>query len=1534
MHPVQSVRPARRLISGLVAIALSIGGLLATSTTASATGTGLTWTAAPQTVTTAQNPSGIAISGDGTTMYQYVSGSSSYVYGNHSGSWVGTQLVGASMSSTLQGFVTDRTGQHVFLALSSMGSNSVLYYSSNYGASFSNLTAFSGTGKAASGLAISPDGKFLGMAVTFSDSQTHLQTLYFYLSGDNGATWSNFTPNSIANMYGNTIFITAADYSATGSVAVYFSYRVGMGTVTLTRHIYSASDSVSSGDTYSDITLTEPDAHASRWAFSPDGTRVYGVGSGGQNYGEFMLERASVGTSNTFSFTDATSRFDGSGLSNTGNYLSSIVVPNSNDLYVITAVSSAPYTNTLYASTDQGDTLVSKSGSVANAARVVSSDDGTHLLVMASSGGAPNSYVSSNSGSTWTSATVNVTTSASSSTPAYSADGSVAVIGTRSGMTPTTYFVSNDYGVTLSALNATAGLSGFWYVSYTPAISADGTKIAVIVAQSQCTQSSCSYVYKLRILSGTGFTTRVDTNLPNGFVMVSGMAANHDLSNIAIYDGGTGAQSQSPNGYIYLASIASNGAATFSSAIGAQKSWTGLTVSDHKLFQIDQATGDFYTTTIPSDVTTATIGSSSTIDAGVSATNASWSPISFSSDYTKGVITLIGSGPGGYVYKTTDGGATWSKISGGSLSNVGSAGISLDGNTIAYGVTSSYMKISTDGGSTYVNQTALGTNGVRWGTPVFFAPTNYSYALGALNLVNGTSILNFAFANPTISGLATTTGPTTGGTTVVINGDSLGGASAVTFGGASATINSHTANSLTVTTPSGSAGAVDVAVTTLGGTATSTGAFTYTAPQGQQLTSQTITFTQPSTMAVGDSNRSLSATSDSNLTVTLTSTTTGVCTVVSRALHAVSAGTCSITASQAGDSTYAAAQSITRTVTINAQQQQQQQLTSQTITFSQPHPMSVGDSDQALTATSDSNLTVTLTSTTTNVCTIISRAIHAVSAGTCSIAASQAGDSTYAAAQSSTKTITISAQQNQQQNQGPATPQSITFTQPSAMTVGDADQTLVATSDSGLSVTLTSTTTSVCRIVSGDLHAVSAGTCSITASQAGDSTYLNAQDVTRTVTISAAQGQQEQQFQMPTPPSPEQRQAAQENISRFVNRSESSESSSSTPATPTVNDFGTIGVVGVSQANLAKVAEELAKLPASALASTASIQEVINRVNDQIEAVSNISSTGASKASVNDFAALGIDAVTKNNLADVQAALAAAPASAKGDAASIQAVVVKVITEKVNAVTSVPAPASTDGASGVQSFALSALPKDATVTIAQPTQAVTVKLSGNSVKITPDSSFSGKVSVPVTVSQAGISKTITISTVVSPDEVHAASAVIAPIVVTKDSQKAISLKPTLSVALPKNATGYELLVNSKVVAVSKDGQISTDAVIKPTDVVQVVATGNDGTRSAPIPVTVSTTSTYVGSVNYLGRSASLAKSGQAFLSSVIKSTLDAGLSTITLTQYTKSGLSSAISSKQLAAITKYIATISNGKIKLNVVKGGKSTSSNVDVVVG
>jgi hypothetical protein len=77
-------------------------------------------------------------------------------------------------------------------------------------------------------------------------------------------------------------------------------------------------------------------------------------------------------------------------------------------------------------------------------------------------------------------------------------------------------------------------------------------------------------------------------------------------------------------------------------------------------------------------------------------------------------------------------------------------------------------------------------------------------------------------------------------------------------------------------------------------------------------TSQTINFTAPSDAAPSDSPVTVSAAATSGLVVAFTSETLTVCTVAGNQVTLLTPGTCTITADQAGDATYAPAPPVTR----------------------------------------------------------------------------------------------------------------------------------------------------------------------------------------------------------------------------------------------------------------------------------------------------------------------------------------------------------------------------------------------------------------------------------------------------------------------------------------------------------------------------------------------------------------------------------------------------------------------------------------------
>ena len=111
--------------------------------------------------------------------------------------------------------------------------------------------------------------------------------------------------------------------------------------------------------------------------------------------------------------------------------------------------------------------------------------------------------------------------------------------------------------------------------------------------------------------------------------------------------------------------------------------------------------------------------------------------------------------------------------------------------------------------------------------------TSPAHAAGAVDVVvtvpggSATSVGGFTYIATSITGMNPTSGPTSGGTTVVITGTGFTGATGFTFGGTNASCTVDSDTQITCTSPAHTAGAVDVVVTVPGGSATSAGGFTY-----------------------------------------------------------------------------------------------------------------------------------------------------------------------------------------------------------------------------------------------------------------------------------------------------------------------------------------------------------------------------------------------------------------------------------------------------------------------------------------------------------------------------------------------------------------------------------------------------------------------------------------------------------------------------------------------------------------------------------
>ena len=199
--------------------------------------------------------------------------------------------------------------------------------------------------------------------------------------------------------------------------------------------------------------------------------------------------------------------------------------------------------------------------------------------------------------------------------------------------------------------------------------------------------------------------------------------------------------------------------------------------------------------------------------------------------------------------------------------------------------------------------------------------------------------------------------------------------------------------------------------------------------------SQTITFGALAAKIFGDPNFTVSATASSGLVVSFSAS--GNCTIATTTVTITGAGSCTITASQPGNTNYAAATNVPQTFTIAK--------ASQTITFNALADKTTSDPPFTVSATASSTLPVGFGAT--GQCTVSGSTVTITAAGSCTITASQAGDANYNPAPNVPRTFNITAGGG-----GDTTPPTVSITQPTAGNTVSGSVTITATSGDNVGV--------------------------------------------------------------------------------------------------------------------------------------------------------------------------------------------------------------------------------------------------------------------------------------------------------------------------------------------------------------------------------------------------------------------------------------------------------------------------------------------------
>jgi hypothetical protein len=158
--------------------------------------------------------------------------------------------------------------------------------------------------------------------------------------------------------------------------------------------------------------------------------------------------------------------------------------------------------------------------------------------------------------------------------------------------------------------------------------------------------------------------------------------------------------------------------------------------------------------------------------------------------------------------------------------------------------------------------------------------------------------------------------------------------------------------------------------------------------------SQTITFAPIANQRYGNQPLTLNASASSGLPVSFA--TSGPCSLNGTLLTLTGVGTCSVTASQPGNHSFAPAPPVQRSFTIAKGLQ--------TITFAPLPNRHYTDTPFTISASASSGLSVSFSAS--GVCTVSGTSVQVLRAGQCSITATQAGNDLYEAAPPITRTFT------------------------------------------------------------------------------------------------------------------------------------------------------------------------------------------------------------------------------------------------------------------------------------------------------------------------------------------------------------------------------------------------------------------------------------------------------------------------------------------------------------------------------------------------
>ncbi|QHC69304.1 HYR domain-containing protein [Rathayibacter sp. VKM Ac-2801] len=213
----------------------------------------------------------------------------------------------------------------------------------------------------------------------------------------------------------------------------------------------------------------------------------------------------------------------------------------------------------------------------------------------------------------------------------------------------------------------------------------------------------------------------------------------------------------------------------------------------------------------------------------------------------------------------------------------------------------------------------------------------------------------------------------------------------------------------------------------------------------------------------------------------------GACSLADGTVTFTGAGTCTVSADRAGDDRSAAAPRVSQSIAVG--------VAAATVSFGGglPEDPRVGGSTTPTIVRGPSSADPVLAAS--GACSVDGGVVSFDSAGACTLTLDQAGDSRYGAAPQAVRTFEI--------GRGAQT-LAFTSTAPTATAKGATYTPTVRAGGSSAAVVIATTTPTICSAAGGTVSFLAAGSCVVTADQAGDVSHDAAPQITQQMTVAAA----------------------------------------------------------------------------------------------------------------------------------------------------------------------------------------------------------------------------------------------------------------------------------------------------------------------------------------------------------------------------------------------------------------------------------------------